>query len=235
MIRNFSKDDNNKSGIYIIRSLIDDRFYIGSAIVFRKRFNSHKFAFNNIKSGCINTKLKNFVNKYGEDKLSFSVHEYCNIVNLLIREQYWIDKLKPSLNICKIAGNTLGRSCSDETKVLISNSNKGKIKRTTFSNDEIDNLIIRNRSLKMRNLISKANSKAVVQYDLNGKFLNHYKSATEAGIENKLSNKDISACCVNKRGAKRVSAYQWRYYQGIDADIDKYDSSKRGSKHIIWN
>lgn len=45
--------------------------------------------------------------------------------NLLMREQFWIDNLKPAYNILPVAGSNLGYQHTEETKQKISNSTKG--------------------------------------------------------------------------------------------------------------
>lgn len=108
------------SGIYKIESIIHpDRIYIGSAKKFSYRRTKHfyKLKNNNHENG----KLQNHVNKYGIEDLNFIIIEKCNILELLIREQYYIDTLNPFFNICKIAGNTLGRRPSEETLVKMRN------------------------------------------------------------------------------------------------------------------
>jgi group I intron endonuclease len=46
--------------------------------------------------------------------------------NLLEREQFYFDLFKPTLNINKIAGSTLGFKHSEETRLLMSLQRKGK-------------------------------------------------------------------------------------------------------------
>lgn len=42
-----------------------------------------------------------------------------------MREQFWIDNLKPAYNILPVAGSNLGYHHTEETKQKISNSTKG--------------------------------------------------------------------------------------------------------------
>lgn len=140
------KDNINKkiSGIYKITNLINNKFYIGSAVSLLNRYHTHKNSF--VKNKHKNQHLQNSINKYGIDNFKFEVIELCNKEELLIKEQYYIDTLNPDYNICLIAGNSLGvkRSeeykenqrkiqtglkhipHSEETKRKISKSNKGR-------------------------------------------------------------------------------------------------------------
>ena len=98
-----------------------DRFYIGSAVRFGKRKAHHlsQLRSNNHR----NIHLQRIYNKFGEDKLSFSIIEQTDSSETLLEaEQKWIDSYDFSLliNICPTAGNTLGRFHSEETKNKIS-------------------------------------------------------------------------------------------------------------------
>jgi len=62
------------------------------------------------------TPIYNAIRKYGFSSFSLEILEYCdNSLNILEREQYYIDKLKPEYNILKIAGSSLGFKHSEST------------------------------------------------------------------------------------------------------------------------
>lgn len=105
-----------KSCIYIIKShLKPNKYYIGSAKDFQLRKDSHKYLLRRNKHP--NIHLQRHINKYSIQDIYFEILEKVdNIENLIEREQYHIDNLKPLFNICKIAGNTLGRKFSEATK-----------------------------------------------------------------------------------------------------------------------
>lgn len=111
---NLLKPEFNTSGIYKITNLVNNDFYIGSAVNFRKRFNTHKHFLS--KGKRCNKYLYNAINKYGIENFLIEIIEVVNKENILNREQYYIDSLNPKYNICKIAGNTLGLKMSDEFK-----------------------------------------------------------------------------------------------------------------------
>lgn len=108
-----------KGCIYKIASKSNcDRIYIGSAVNFQLRKDTHKY---HLRKGThANIILQRHVNKYGIEDLDFSIVEPVNDnTKLLEREQYYIDNLVPIFNICKTAGNTLGRKFTEETKEKI--------------------------------------------------------------------------------------------------------------------
>lgn len=91
-----------QSGIYCIINTINNKQYIGSSKLVRKRLLQHKNYL--IKNKHINKKLQNSWNKYTDENFHCIILEYCNIDKLFEREQYYIDNLKPELNICLTVG-----------------------------------------------------------------------------------------------------------------------------------
>lgn len=85
------------SGIYSITSSIDNRFYIGSTVCFKRRFQDHKSRLNNKNHN--NKYIQAFANKYGTHTLSFNLLYLCKNTCLVFNEKLWIDKLKPQFNI----------------------------------------------------------------------------------------------------------------------------------------
>ena len=113
------------SGIYKIANITTGDFYVGSAVNLHRRFNEHKNTLKNLKHK--NPILQRVYNKYGVEKLSFEIIEYVEDKNNLIsREQYYLDTLRPVYNICKEARSCLGVKRSKEFKRKLSEFNKGK-------------------------------------------------------------------------------------------------------------
>lgn len=121
-----------KSGIYKITNKFNGRIYIGSTVDFMKRWAAHQSdLFHNRHP---NQYLQNDYNsckkEYGQEPLTYEIIEMIDKKQLLIREQYYLDKFfdgkKQCYNICEKAGNTLGFKPSDETKALWSKQRKGK-------------------------------------------------------------------------------------------------------------
>ena len=114
----------NKSGIYIIKTNINNRFYIGSAINLYNRKHTHLTHLR--KNQHCNSKLQRFVNKYGISELIFECIELCEKEDLIKMEQFYIDTLNPFYNIAKIAGSTLGTKITREQSDKLSKLRKGK-------------------------------------------------------------------------------------------------------------
>jgi group I intron endonuclease len=57
--------------------------------------------------------------KYGHSNFSLEILEYCDQSDLIKREQYYFDSLKPEYNILKTAGSLLGFKHSEQTREKI--------------------------------------------------------------------------------------------------------------------
>lgn len=111
-----------KSGIYRIN--IGDGFYIGSAVLLTKRLTQH---FNDLRGARhVNIHLQRAFNKHGW--VDFEIIETVGDVSQLIkREQFYIDALKPRYNIAVTAGSQLGFRHSKESRRLISEVQRGRV------------------------------------------------------------------------------------------------------------
>lgn len=99
------KENKNKSGIYMWRNLINNRCYIGSSKSLSSRINVYL----SVSSMKKRTKrgssaIYSALLKHGYTNFELSILEYCDQNKLIIREQYYINTLKPKYNILKIAG-----------------------------------------------------------------------------------------------------------------------------------
>ena len=121
--------DRKKAGIYRIINLINNKVYIGSAISFRKRWNTHLYDLLNNKHHSI--LLQRAWDKNGENTFKFEIiEEIVDLTKLIEREQFWLDYYKSydpekGYNVGTIAGSRLGVKHSDETKKLFSSQRLG--------------------------------------------------------------------------------------------------------------
>jgi group I intron endonuclease len=126
-----------KTGVYQIRNLKNSKLYIGSASNkgFNDRWGLHLKQLNENSHHSIH--LQRAWNKYGADVFAFEILETCDPQQCIEREQYYLDTLlfancnderfkQFGYNICRVAGSSLGRETSDETKRKISQSRRGQ-------------------------------------------------------------------------------------------------------------
>ena len=123
MRKSIIKDNKNKSGIYKWTNKLTNDIYIGQSVDLAKRFIRY-FNMSYLKNR-ETLIISRALIKYGYSNFSLEILEYCDLVDLTEREQYYLDKLNPKYNILKIAGSSLGHKLTEETKAKISKSLKG--------------------------------------------------------------------------------------------------------------
>ncbi len=98
--------------------------YIGSAINLSRRLHNY-FSLSSLNKELLkgNSKINSALLKYGYSNFTLDILEYCEPNMLIIREQYYIDLLKPEYNILKVAGSRLGFKHSEVTIKKMSGMN----------------------------------------------------------------------------------------------------------------
>jgi len=123
-------ENKGKPGIYRWKNLITNESYIDSSISLSNRFSHYySLAFLKRKVEKGSSAIYNALLKYGHSNFSLDIIEYCEINQLVSKEQYYMDILKPKYNIQKTAGSRSGIKQSKATNKLLSNVFKGR----TFS------------------------------------------------------------------------------------------------------
>lgn len=154
------------SGIYILTNSVNGKRYIGSSNNIRKRLWKHRSLLRHNKHE--NPYLQNAWNKYGEDMFAFAVIETCETDVLLEREQYYIDTLKPEYNIDV---STTHDHLNPETIEKMR-----KRRREQLDNGEI-----------------KLSWKEIHQYDLDGNYIQSFKSIGDAA-----KSSGIHVCSIER-------------------------------------
>jgi group I intron endonuclease len=110
------KENKNKSGISRWDNLVTGLSCVGSAVNLNKRLTNY-FSRGFLKKEVIrnNSIISNSLLKHDYINFSLDILEYCESHNLITREQYYLDLLKPGYNILPIAGSRLGAKHSPET------------------------------------------------------------------------------------------------------------------------
>ena len=131
------KNNKGKTGVYRWSNLVNSKTYVGSAKDLRTKFWVYFSICRLINS---DMPIYKSILKYGYKNFKLEILEYCDHNIVLLREQYYIDLLKPEYNILSIAGSTSGyrhtaatltkfnhRKLSDDARANLSISATGRI------------------------------------------------------------------------------------------------------------
>lgn len=216
--------------IYCIKNIENNKVYIGSSLDIRKRFINHKLDLK--KNNHTNTYLQNSYNKYGEKSFTISILEKCDKINIIEKEQYWMDYFKSysskiGYNILKKARSSLNYKHTEETKIKLSSSikkfhkaNPGVWKGRKLSEEVKQN--IRKTRKKVYNKKSVSNiTREKLRIALTGK---------------KLSNKHKES--ISKSHLNSTKEYCWKFinqYDLVGNFIRSYNSLTEAVKINNYN
>lgn len=193
-----------KSGIYIIRNIINNKGLVGYSKNLRRRKNWHFCLLRNNKHS--NERIQNSWNKYKEENFRFEILEECHIENLPKQEHYWTMLLKTHDRRC---GFNILPTDPDNMRIVAPETGRKISKALTG--------IKRSEKTKLLQKLthSKINYIAVLQYDLEGKLIEEYENMTIASRMTGSSRNSIKYHCeANLIGStKKIynCKYLWRY------------------------
>lgn len=211
--------------VYKIENLKNGKIYVGSSSKFEKRKKRH---IEDLKSGKHHCKpLQSAVKKYGIDNFVFHVldkFECYNVRQILEREQYYIDLLKPEYNICKIAGSQLGTKRSEEFRKRCSELTKGKPTwnkglKTGAQSDSIrlkrsKSMMGKQKSEKERQKIRDKVSKRVLQFNESGQLVKEWDSLKQVSKQFRCSHGRLSEYLNGKSNISTFKGFIWRLKYG---------------------
>lgn len=112
-------------GVYQITNHTNGKRYIGSSAHVKGRWRTHLSLLRRREHP--NAHLQAAFDKYGQGAFGFSLLEDIeDTLQLVTREQHYLDTLNPEYNIAQMAGSTLGCCPSDEIKRKLSEAHKGQ-------------------------------------------------------------------------------------------------------------
>jgi predicted GIY-YIG superfamily endonuclease len=127
------KKIKKESGIYSIKNIINNKYYIGQSKNIHVRFNNHKHCLRKNKHS--NPYLQEDFNIHCEINFKFEILELCSIEQLLKREKYYLTTIKECYNLQNVEDiiNHPKRKYCKKTALKISNALKGKIPKNLDS------------------------------------------------------------------------------------------------------
>ena len=144
------------SGIYQITNRTNGKRYIGSAVNIRKRWQEH---LSTLRRGRhYNRHLQRAFTRYGETAFLFDVLESAEPEVLIVREQHYLDTLKPEYNIAFTADSQLGYQRSLEARKKMSEKKRARRLSEKHRRKISEALIGRQVSDETRRKLSEASS-----------------------------------------------------------------------------
>lgn len=181
----------HKCGIYLIE--IETYKYIGSSKELYSRLREHRYDLVNEKHS--NNLMTKIFKKYGYEKTMFKIIEYCEPINRIEREKYWINEYESNMNLKDPISNEL----SLESRKKISDSLK--------------------KAYKEKRKHTKA-FKKVDCYDIKGKYLKTYESAIEAAKDLNCSVHTVNTAAAEYSRGRTIGFNRLRYSDSKTSVID---------------
>ena len=103
-----------KSGIYMFTNKINKKKYVGKSKNLFERFKNYNWQSKDVTK--YNTNINRAFSKYGLSNFSVTLLEYCKEKDLGLREQHYIDKIKPQYNIRKSVYNPKEKIVAKKTE-----------------------------------------------------------------------------------------------------------------------
>jgi len=194
---NLDIQKNGHPCIYMIKNLINNKVYIGSAIGHYKRKGQHYYLLRNNKH--FNSHLQASWNTHGEENFEFKVLEFIKDLSLLKeREEFYINSFKANDNKkgCnfRIYCNTnLGTKRSFKSRLQQSRSKRGKTPNLNYTH------------------IAKLNSKAIFGINKQTKEVLYFTSVKEAGEKTNTNRTCISKALHKK--IKSAGGFCWDFVE----------------------
>ena len=178
------EENKGKPGIYKWLNIVTEEFYIGSSTNLSKRLQQYyQYSYiSNPDRG--QSKIYSSILNYGYSNFSLEILEYCDKLDTISREQFYIDLMKPQLNILPTAGNSLGYKHTEESlkKMSIVKKDVYLGENNPFygktHSDEI-RLLQKERALAR---FKSPNAKSVILTDSNHKVIQEFKSMTALAL-----------------------------------------------------
>lgn len=215
-------EDKGKSGIYLIRNLINGKVYIGKAKCIYKRIKQHVTSLNKKVRSHENDHLINSWYKYGRNSFEYVVLEYLPLNENLIseREIFYINKYKslnPKKGYNKRYDSSTGLIVSEETRLKLKNSQierfknvkereKIGLKSKEFWKNNPDKLKL--MSEKVANKIRKYK---IGKFDYNSEeLIEVFKTRKEIEIKYpEFYIQAILGCCQGTKNSYK--GFKWKY------------------------
>ena len=204
--------------IYLITNLVNNKIYIGkTANSIVNRWKEHVYDSNS--NNFSNSLLHKAIKKYGESNFKIEELESCDDTLLNEKERYYIELY----NSFFLKGKGYNLTYGGEGAVKYSDKEILSLWNQGFRNCEIANILKANEStisLRVKEIIgpdaaqkrrSEFTKVKIIQYDLNGNFIQCWNSASKAEKVLGISTGTITKCCKKERAF--TGNCLWKYFE----------------------
>jgi group I intron endonuclease len=224
----YNNFDKEKSGIYIIRNLINNKMYVGKSINIYNRISQH-FTLLNTDSRDENIHLRNSWKKYGKNNFDYFVIEYCDPEELILQEKelFWIKQLRTldrkhgynlrldSKSRCIVSEETRKRLSEATKKRMSDPKERKKISERSKQFWKNNPDILKEMSQKVS---KKLTNYSIVQLTRDLEFVREYPSQKFIRDNyKKLYLPAILQVCNGKKASYK--GFYWRYKKITDGEI----------------
>lgn len=187
-------ENKDKAGIYQFTNLLTGESYIGSSTNLSIRFRQY-YNYNYISSPARGKSIiyLSILNN-GYSNFSLTILEYCDIKDTINREQFYIDLIKPTMNILQIAGNSYGYKHTEDSLEKMS-----IIKKNTYLGPG-NNFYGKSHTPENKKLLSELakarpksnNAKSVILTDSNYEIIQEFDSMTALSLYLKADKANLA-------------------------------------------
>ncbi len=214
-------------GVYRIKNIVNNKFYIGSSQEIEDRFTTHRRLLRDKKHH--NPHLQNAWHKYGAENFVFEIVEICDKSDLHCKEQFYLDNthaLTEGYNMAPIANLP---PMTEETKRKIGDANRGRPTWNKGGKATEETKLKMSISAKKNNWMNGRKGELAPRFNVKVEQSSREKMrSAKLGKLNNASSKPIFQILDDKRIALFPSAKDAQRKTGIDAkNIASVLKSKR--------
>lgn len=198
-----------RSGIYLIRNLVNGKVYIGSAVSLYHRRLDHIWALR--KGRHRNPKLQRSWNRHGESSFWFDVLLVCDKGDLIFFEQKALDVFSASYgwghiyNLSPTAGSSLGVRFTDETKAKIGAKSKGRNLGRKHTLEELQKMSESNRQVNLGRKHSLETRLKMSRSGKGRKFSEEHKARIGAALRGQKRPPEVVEKWASKLRGRKLS------------------------------
>lgn len=187
-------ENKDKAGVYQFTNLLTGDSYVGSSTNLSRRLKQY-YNYSFISSPARGKSVIYLsILRNGYSNFSLTILEYCEINDCINREQFYIDLIKPTMNILQVAGNSYGYKHTEDSLEKMS-----IIKKNTYlgPGNNFYGKLHTSENKKLLSELAKArpksnNAKSVILTDSNHEIIQEFDSMTALSLYLKADKANLA-------------------------------------------